>query len=91
MKIKKGFTLRTVMGQNIVLAEGNNSDSYGKIIKLNESAAMLWDGLRGKSFDVEYAAGLLTKNYGIDRERALSDAAYIIGLMDEKGLIDNSH
>ncbi len=88
MKIKKGFTLRTVMGQNIVLAEGNNSDSFGKIITLNRSAAMLWEALKGKSFEVEDAADLLVGNYGIDRAQALADATYITDLMAEKGLLD---
>lgn len=88
MRIKKGFTLRTVMGQNIILAEGSNSDTFGKIITLNASAAMLWERLSGKSFDVGYAADQLVAEYGIDRSQALADAAYIIGLMDEKGLID---
>lgn len=88
MKIKKGFALRTVMGQNIVLAEGNNADSFGKIITLNESAAMLWQKLKGKSFEVADAANLLVAEYGIDREQALADAAYIINLMAEKGLLD---
>ena len=88
MKIKKGFTLRTVMGQNIVLAEGNNSDSFGKMITLNPSAAMLWKELKGKEFDVDYAADLLIKHYGIDRPQALSDAEYIINLMSEKGLLN---
>lgn len=87
MKIKKGFTLRNVMGQNIVLAEGNNSDSFGKLITLNSSAAKLWEELKGKSFDIEDAANLLVKNYGIDKEQALADATYIIDLMTEKGLI----
>lgn len=89
MKIRKGFYLRTVMGQNIVLAEGNNADSFGKIITLNPSATMLWKELEGKSFDVDDAANLLVANYGIDRAQALSDATYIIDLMAEKGLLDS--
>lgn len=88
MKIKKGFTLRTVMGQNIILAEGNNADSYGKIITLNSSAAMLWNELKGKSFSVDTAADLLVKKYGIDPDQARSDASYILNLMAEKGLLD---
>lgn len=88
MKIKKGFTLRTIMGQNVVLAEGANSDSFGKLIKLNRSATMLWEELKGKSFDLSHVANLLVDKYGIEQAQALSDAEYIIGLMDEKGLID---
>lgn len=88
MKIKKEFTLRTVMGQNIVLAEGNNSDSFGKIITLNTSAAMLWEALKGKEFDVDTAAGLLVAKYGIDPSQARADADHILSLMAEKGLVE---
>ncbi|MDE6396207.1 MAG: PqqD family protein [Muribaculaceae bacterium] len=88
MKIKKGFTLRTVMNQKIVIAEGNNADSFGKIINLNSSAAMLWEELVGKTFEVEDAAELLVQKYGIDRAQALEDAKYIIDLMAEKGLLE---
>lgn len=88
MKIKKGFTLRTVMGQNVVLAEGNNSDNYGKIIALNSSAALLWEKLKGKEFEAEDAARILVDAYGIDAQQAMEDANYILGKMVEKGLLE---
>lgn len=88
MKIKKDFKLRTVMNQKVVMAEGNNADTFGKIISLNSSAAMLWEELKGKSFEVSDAADVLVSTYGIDREQALEDATYIINLMTEKGLIE---
>lgn len=87
MRIKKGFTLRTVMGQNIILAEGNNADSYGKMITLNTSAAMLWEKLKGKNFSVDDAAHLLVEHYGIDPQQAHDDACHIIDLMTSKGLL----
>lgn len=89
MKIKKGFTLRTVMGQHVIMAEGNNADSYGKLINLNNSAAMLWEALKGKTFTVEDAAALLVSKYGIDPAQAHADASYIINLMAEKGLLED--
>ncbi len=87
MKIKKGFTLRSVMGQNVILAEGNNADSYGKMITLNSSAAMLWEELKGREFSAEDAADLLVDRYGIDRDVAQADATRIVNLMVEKGLV----
>lgn len=87
MKIKSEFALRTVMGQNVVLAEGNNSDSFGKIITLNASAAMLWEALKGREFEVKDAADLLVEHYGIERAEAEADAARIIDLMAQKGLL----
>lgn len=89
MKIKKGFNLRTVMGQNIVLAEGDNADSFGKMIKLNKSAALLWEKLKGKTFDADYAAGVLMDAFeGLDREQAMADAAEFIDSMAKSGLIE---
>lgn len=88
MKLKKDFTLRTIMNQKVLMAEGNNADSFGKLISLNSSAAMLWEELKGKTFDVADAADLLVAKYGIDRAQAMEDATYIIDLMAEKGLIE---
>lgn len=87
MKIKKGFTLRTVMGQNIILAEGNNSDSFGKILSLNSSAAMLWESLKGKDFEAADAADILVARYGIDRAEALADATHILTLFRHHSLL----
>lgn len=89
MKIKKGFTLRTVMGQDVVMAEGENADSFGKIIKLNKSAATLWKELQGRTFDAEAAADVLVAHYGIDRALALADAQDILALMTQKGLLSD--
>ncbi|MDE6235955.1 MAG: PqqD family protein [Muribaculaceae bacterium] len=88
MKIKKGFTLRKVMTQNVILAEGTNADSFGKILTLNDSAAMLWNALIGKDFEAADAARLLTTTYNIPPQQAQEDARYIINLMTEKGLLD---
>ncbi len=87
MKIKKGFTLRTVMGQNIILAEGANADTYGKIITLNESGAMLWKALESKEFDTDTAATLLVETYGIDPAQARADATRFLDLLAQKSLL----
>ena len=89
MKIKKEFTMRTVMGQHVVMAEGNNADSYGKLINLNNSAAMLWEALKGKTFTVDDAAALLVSKYGIAPAHAHDDAPHILRLMADKGLVED--
>ena len=44
MKIKKGFVLRDICGENIIVAEGKENIDFTKIISMNESAALLWEG-----------------------------------------------
>ncbi len=88
MRIKKDFTLRTVMGQNVVMAEGNNADSYGKLLTLNSSATMLWEALKDRAFDTADVARLLQEHYGLDAEEAQHDAAHFVDLLRSKGLVE---
>ena len=75
MKIKKGFVLREMCGENIVAGEGLEHINFNKLISLNESAAYLWRELIGKEFTTEEMAELLIVRYGIDKELAMTDSA----------------
>ena len=46
MRIKKGFVLRDVCGEKIVVAEGKENIDFTKIINMNESAAFLWEKVK---------------------------------------------
>lgn len=74
MKIKEGFILREMCGENIIAAEGLEHINFNKLISLNESAAYLWQELIGKEFTAEDMAQLLIDRYGIGQELALNDS-----------------
>lgn len=74
MKIKKGFVLRKMCGENIITAEGMENINFNKLISLNSTAAFLWEQLEGKEFDAATMAELLVREYGIDGARARTDA-----------------
>ena len=74
MKIKEGFVLREMCGENIVAGEGLQHINFNKLISLNSTAAFLWKALEGKEFTVESMAQLLVDEYGIDMELALKDS-----------------
>ena len=42
MKIKKGFVLRVVGGENVVVPIGEMSKKFHGMINLNETGAFLW-------------------------------------------------
>ena len=48
MKIKEGFVLRQMCGENIVAGEGLEHINFNKLISLNSTAAFLWQELVGK-------------------------------------------
>ncbi len=74
MKIKKGFVLREMCGENIVAGEGLENISFNKLISLNSTAAFLWKKVADKEFTPEEMAEHLIEEYGIDMELALKDA-----------------
>ena len=46
MKAKNGFNLRTVCGENILVAEGEENIDFSNIISMNESSAYLWNSIQ---------------------------------------------
>jgi len=86
MKAKKGFNLRNVCGENIIVAEGEENID----ISMNESSAYLWKNIQGKEFSHEDLAKLLTDEYEVDKETALKDVKTLAGLWLEAGIIEVS-
>ena len=72
MKIRNGFMLRKVGGQNVVVAVGAASRDFNGIIKLNETGAFLWELLKSERTPEELTEALLAE-YDIDRETASAD------------------
>ena len=59
MKIKKGFELRDICGEKVIIASGIENIDFNKMISLNESAAYLWQQVSDKTFDADLLAQLL--------------------------------
>ncbi len=74
MKIKEGFELRTICGENIVISHGVENINFSQIITLNESAASVWTAVVGKEFGIDDMIKVLTDEYEVDEETARKDA-----------------
>ena len=88
MKIKEGFILRQMCGENIVAAEGLQNINFNKLLSLNESAAYLWKELVGKEFTQEEMAELLISRYGIDKKLAMTDSGKLMKVWAEVGVAE---
>ena len=87
MKIKKGFELREVCGEHIIVAYGIANIDFNKVISLNESATFLWKNIFDKDFDAETMASLLCQEYEVDAETAKHDAQALLDEWTKVGLI----
>ena len=86
MKIKEGFVLRTICGQNVISGEGSANVNYSSLISLNETAAYLFKELQGKEFTEETAVDLLLDQSEVDRETAAKDVKALLAKWVEIGL-----
>lgn len=89
MRTKKGFNLRAVCGESIIVAEGKENIDFSSIIGMNESSAYLWKKAQDAgSFTAEDLARFLTDEYEVDGETALADATAIAGQWLEAGIVE---
>lgn len=77
MKIKDGFMLRKVGGQNVVVALGEASRSFNGIIRLNETGRFLWEQLSSEKTEEQLCTALLSE-YDIDEVQAKTDIAAFV-------------
>ncbi|MBO7120081.1 MAG: PqqD family protein [Bacteroidaceae bacterium] len=89
MKIKKGFELREVCGEHIIVAYGRENIDFNKVISLNESATLLWKNIVDKDFNASTLADLLCKEYEVDAETAKRDAQALLDEWTNVGLVED--
>ena len=87
MKTKKGFNLRQICGENVIVADGIENIDFSKIISMNESAAYLWNKVQQKDFNAELLKQLLTEEYDVDDETAMNDAHEVIRQWTDAGIV----
>ena len=88
MRIKDGFTLRSLCGEYIVVGEGVAQVNFNKLLSLNESAAYLWKAVEGKDFTADDLTDLLLDQYEVDRETAAADVAALLQTWQEEGVVE---
>ena len=88
MKQKKGFKLRNICGEHVIVAEGIENIDFSKIISMNESSAYLWEKVTGRDFTAEDLCQLLLDEYEVDETTALADAKAVVKQWADAGIIE---
>ncbi len=87
MKIKDGFLLRQFGEGSIVVAVGEGSENFNKLITLNSVGAFIFKKL-GNDITREELIKSVIDRYDIDKETAERDTDAFIGKLKEAGLLD---
>ena len=77
-----------VCGEAVVVAHGKENIDFSKVISLNESAAYLWEKVKGREFNAEELAQLLTEEYEVDLDTARRDVEKMLADWVDAGLAE---
>ncbi|MCQ2056839.1 MAG: PqqD family protein [Bacteroidaceae bacterium] len=87
MKKVKGFNMRSLCRENIILPENGSPVNFNKMIALNSSAAFLWKSVGNDEFSVDTLKELLISEYEVDEQTAMTDAGNIARSWIEVGIV----
>ncbi len=86
MKIREGFVVRQVMGQSMAIAVGETSRTFKGMVKLNDTAATMWQWLTEDITEEELVARMQQK-YDIDAATAEESVKEFVNTLKEQGLL----
>ena len=89
MKIKKGYRLRPLGKEYILVAEGLEALDANTMVSMNATAAFLWEAVEGKTFDAETLVQRLLEEYDVDRERAEKDVEALLQTWRKADIIED--
>lgn len=87
MKIKKGFVLRVVGGENVVVPVGAMSKVFHGMINLNETGAFMWKFF-SEEHSLEEGVVALRAEYEVEEERARADVQRFMDVVLENGFAE---
>ena len=89
MKIKKGFIVRQIAGQNVAIAIGEMSKKFHGMIKLNDTGLFIWNLLQNDTTEAAIVDAV-TAEYEVDVETATADVRRILGALKDAGIIEEN-
>ena len=87
MKIKKGFVIRVVGGESVVVPVGELSKTFHGMINLNETGAFLWRFFT-EEHTVEEGVDALCGEYEVERELAQTDVEKFVEILTQNGFVE---
>ena len=89
MRIKKGFVLREVCGERVIMGEGLGAINFGKLLAQNETAAWLWKQAQAMGdFTIEALSERLCEEYEVTADKAKADVAEIVTEWQGVGVLE---
>lgn len=87
MKIKEGYKIREIAGENVLIMQGRYGMDMTKVITLNETSVFLWNKLLDINFEITDVVNVLIEQYDVSSEIAEKDVEIWLNELKECNLI----
>lgn len=87
MKLLKTFTLRSIVGEDVLVPVGDTAKEFSGMISLTPTAALIWKNIEQVE-TVEQLVDIILEEYEADRETIERDVLGFVGMLKEQGMID---
>lgn len=87
MKIKEELVKTEIDDSVVLVPVGDDSGMKNCVIELNETAALIYDGIVN-GLDADKIAAQLVTEYGISPEKAAQDVKKVIDRLTEAGVVE---
>ena len=88
MKIKAGYTIRSIADQVIVVPTGKEALNFNGIITLNQSGKLLFEAMQN-NVSKDELVNVLIDHYDVNEDTALRDIDNFIKLLEEKNVLED--
>lgn len=88
IKIKQGFEIRTICGENLIVPLGTHNIDFSKVIYLNETSMFIWRLIEKGVNGVDEIVEAMTEVYDVERETCLNDVNEFLDSLIENNIIE---
>lgn len=88
MKIKPGFEIQKVCGENILIGMGEENIDFSKVISFNETSLFIWEKMEEGASSIDAIVSSLTEEYEVDVELAKKDVTEFVNQLIELGVLE---
>lgn len=88
MHFKKGYELRDVCGELVLVPDGMEGIDLTAMLHLNESTAEIYRNFEGRDFTIEDVVAFLLDNYDVDAVQVQKDVESLFEKLCKNGGIE---
>ncbi|MBO7364581.1 MAG: PqqD family protein [Lachnospiraceae bacterium] len=88
MKLKKGFLIRQLSAETVLVPVGKRS--FAGLVRLNRTAAFIVQQIRDEDVTEEQILARVLEKYDVDRDTAMRDIGKVLGILRSVNALEES-